>query len=157
MSLTQQVTLLLKESLSGVYICFLLTSNKSNYQTSGSHWVSLSIFSASWATGHSPLGHRAIWAHRVLVHSQQHCLWQAADRVQSGHARGSREGLMRYLLFYCYFCRIDTLSPSDLKHVFWLLIVYILTFVSMSVHIYCSYWMFLWPTFKSLVFKCVPE
>lgn len=31
---------------------------------------------------------------------------------------------MRFLLSYCYFCRIDTLSPSDLKHVFLLLIVF---------------------------------
>lgn len=67
--------------------------------------------------------------------------WQSPIRACTRKQRGANERFA--FLSYCYFCRIETLSPLHLKHVFLLLIVYILTFVSVSVHMYCSYWMLL--------------
>lgn len=140
-----------KESLSGVYIVFLLPFNKSIYQTCGSHWVSLSSLPASLGVA-APLWHDEPQATllRGIVPSEQLCTqcaralsaalfvtrsWQSPIRACTRKRRGANEIFAVLLLIL----GISDAEPSNLKHVFLVLTVYILTFVSMSVHIYCSY------------------
>lgn len=112
----------------------------------------------SW--GLSPRRHHSVWAalHTVCSHALSSTV---CDRQLTRSNQGVHEEAERgWWDFHCL--TVVSTEQTHWAHQIWntsccLSIVDVLTFVSMSVHLYRSCWMFPWPTFRHLVLKYAPE